>query len=179
MKPHPAERGFTLAESLVALALFLFGVALATQLLLETSIAMRDLYARDLETPLGLVRARLRTDLEAARTASCLRDPESGAAIGVRAAGHPAGTVVYQLEDSVLWRFPEHDPAARARVLAGIETLACADGGGLVGIELAGRRRALRRTPLATAPAGLPPGSETWIETLWVVPRGAGLGASW
>jgi|CXWL01.1.fsa_nt_gi prepilin-type N-terminal cleavage/methylation domain-containing protein len=173
------ERGFTLIESLVALAIFLFGLALAAQLLLETSRRMRDVYAGELETPLLSVRARLRADLEAARAGRCVRDPD-GTAIGLRALGHPTGTVVYQLENRVLWRFLEETgPAARSRVLAGVLAFTCADGGDLVGIELRGRRRALGRTPLVTGPEGLRPAFEPWIETLWVAPRGAGRAVGW
>lgn len=173
------EDGFTLVESLVALTIFLFGLALAAQLLMETSRRMRDVYAGELETPLVSVRARLRADLEAARAGRCVRDPD-GTAIGLRALGHPTGTVVYHLENRVLWRFLEEaGPTARSRVLAGVTAFACADAGALMGLELRGRRRALGRTPLVTGPEGAQPAFETWVETLWVAPRGAGRAVGW
>lgn len=172
------QGGFSLIETLVALLLFLFGVLLATQLLLETSRRLRDGYARDLESPVAPARARLRADLEAAVSGRCERDAE-GVATAVRAYGHPTGTVVYQLEDGILWRFLEAEPAARARVIAGLTGFACADSGPLVGLELSGRRRALRRSPLVGAPGDLLAASEPWAETLWVAPRGGGRGSRW
>lgn len=173
------ERGFSLIEALVALVVFLFGVALAAQLLMETSLRLRDLYTQQLEAPVSLVRARLRADLEAARWGSCVRDVD-GTASGLRAFGHPTGTVVYQLEDGTLWRYLEESgPEARVTVLRSVTGFACADGGALLGLELRGERRALRRTPLVTTPAGARPGVEPWIETLWVAPRGGGQAVGW
>jgi hypothetical protein len=171
------EAGFSLIELLVAFLLFLFGVLLAGLLLRETSRRMHDGYARDLEAPVASARARLRADLEAAAHGRCERDAE-GVAIALRAVGHPSGTVVYHLEEGTLWRFLEAEPTARARVLVGLTGFACADSGPLVGIELSGRRRALRRSPLVVAGQPLAP-SEPWVETLWVAPRGAGRWRGW
>ena len=64
--------GFSLVEVLVALVLFLVGVAFAAQLLVETSQQLADAAAEQVEAPMPLVRARLRADVQAAQGALCV-----------------------------------------------------------------------------------------------------------
>lgn len=167
--------GFSLVEVLVALALFLLAAAFAAQLLLETGQQLTDAAAEQAESPLPLVRARLRADAQAAVAAFCVRRPD-GTLEEVRLPRSPKGLVVYHVADGVLWREVEGD---QDPVLRGIESWSCADGGGLLWVQLTHRRRAVRRTPLPVEPGARGPLGETRVESLLVAPRGAGLGAGW
>ena len=177
MKP-PRSRstsGFSLVEVMVALALFALAAAFAAQLLLETAQQLTDAATEQAESPMPLVRARLRADIQSSQTAVCARLPD-GTLEEVRLSGHPAGEVVYRVEERTLWRQVEQD---KDPVLREVESWSCADGGGLLWIQLAHWRRAVRRTPLIVAPGARGPLSEPRMESLLVAPRGAGLGEGW
>jgi prepilin-type N-terminal cleavage/methylation domain-containing protein len=167
--------GFSLVEVLIALALFLLAAAFAAQLLLETSQQLTDAAAEQAESPMPLVRARLRADIQSAHAALCVRRLD-GTPEEVRLPGHPAGLVIYRVDDGVLWRKVEDDADP---VLRGIESWSCADGGGLLWVQLAHRRRAVRRTPLVVEPGARGPLTEPRVESLLAAPRRAGLGDGW
>lgn len=173
--------GFSLVEVLIALALFALGAAFAAQLLLETSQQLTDAAAEQVEAPMPLVRARLRADVQAAEDAVCLLRLD-GAPEEVRLLRGPAGTVLYRVEEGILWRRVEDGhgkPSGQGPVLRGVESWACADGGGLLWVQLEHQRRAVRRTPLVVEPGARGPLTGLRVESLLVAPRGAGLEAGW
>lgn len=175
------SRGFSLVELLIALAIFLLGAAFAAQLLMETSQQLADAAAEQIEAPMPLVRARLRSDIQAARDARCILQP-NGALAEVRLFGHPAGTVVFRVSEGVLSRRTEDDRGRKREegpVLHGVESLSCADGGGLLFLQLKYQRRAVRRTPLLVEPGARGPLAEPRAESLLAAPRGGGLGEGW
>lgn len=165
------ERGFSLVELLIALVVVSLALALATQILMETSQMLADSAAEQIESPLPLVRARLRGDIQAAARADILRDG-LGRMRDLRLSG-PAGTVVYRQDDGVLWR-------SDTPLLRGVRSWECVtDGSSLVVVTIVYRARGLRRTPLPNAPAARGPLEEERTETLLAAPRGAGLGLGW
>jgi prepilin-type N-terminal cleavage/methylation domain-containing protein len=175
------EAGFSLVEVFIALALFAVGAAFAAQLLLETSQQLTDAAAEQVEAPMPLVRARLRADVQAGQDAVCVLRPD-GTLEEVRILQHPAGTVIYRVEEGMLWRLVEDShgkPLGQGPVLRGIESWACEDGGGLLWIQLTYQRRAVRRTPLVVEPGARSPLTASRVESLLVAPRGAGLEAGW
>lgn len=169
--------GFSLVEVLVSLVLFMVAVAFVAQLLAETSQQLADAAAEQVEAPMPLVRARLRADVQAAQGAVCVPRPD-GTAEEIRLIQHPAGTVIYRVDDGVLSRQVQGTPGA-SPVLRNVESWSCAEGGGLLFLQLTYQRRAVRRTPLAVAPEARGPLTETQEETLLVSPRGGGLEAGW
>jgi prepilin-type N-terminal cleavage/methylation domain-containing protein len=174
--PHSrSTAGFSLVEVMVALALFALAAAFAAQLLLETAQQLTDAAAEQAESPMPLVRARLRADIQSSQTAVCVRHPD-GTLEEVRLSGHPAGEVTYRVDERVLWRQVETDADP---ILREVESWSCADGGGLLWMQLAYSRRAVRRTPLIVEPGARGPLNEPRVESLLVAPRGAGLGEGW
>ncbi|HBL29656.1 MAG TPA: hypothetical protein DD490_22710 [Acidobacteria bacterium] len=171
------QSGFSLVEVLVALAVFLVAAAFTAQLLAEAAQQLADAAAEQIEAPLPLVRARLRSDIQASQDAACVRRLD-GTLREVRLLRHPEGTVTYRVESEELRRAVEGG-APEAPVLRGVEQWACGTGGGLIRLDLTVRRRAVRRTPLAVAPEARGPLTETRTETLLIAPRGAGLGEGW
>ena len=175
------SRGFSLVEVLVALVLFMVAAAFVAQLLMETSQQLTDAAAEQVEAPMPLVRARLRADIQAAHEADCVLRLD-GTPEEARLIGHPAGTVIYRVDDEVLVRRVEddhHQLLGEGPVLRGVESWSCLDGGGLLWMQLTFRRRAVRRTPLIVEPGARGPLAETRQESLLVAPRGGGLGAGW
>ncbi len=165
------ESGFSLVELLVALVVMSLALALAAQILMETSQMLADSAAEQIESPLPLVRARLRGDIQAATQAIILRDA-FGRMSELRLPG-PAGAAVYRKEEDVLWR-------GETPLLRGVRSWECiADGSSLVIVRIVYRARALRRNPLPNAPSARGPFEQERTETLLVATRGAGLGAGW
>jgi len=178
---RPSSRGFTLVEVMISLVLFMIGAAFAAQLLMETSQQLADAAAEQVEAPMPLVRARLRSDVQASHDAACVQRPGEPPE-EIRLTGHPAGTVIYRVDEGILARRVEDDhgrPLGDGPVLRGVESWSCADGGGLLFLQLTYRRRAVRRTPLVVEPGARGPLTETRVESLLVAPRGGGLEAGW
>jgi prepilin-type N-terminal cleavage/methylation domain-containing protein len=173
--------GFSLVEVLVALVLFLVAAAFVAQLLQETAQQLADAAAEQVEAPMPLVRARMRSDVQASQGAVCVVRID-GTPEEVRLLRHPAGTVLYRVDEGLLWRQVEDDHGhvlGEGPVLRGVESWSCADGGGLLWLQLDYRRRAVRRTPLVVEPGARGPLTEIRHESLLAAPRGAGLEAGW
>lgn len=180
MRPR-REQGFSLVEVLVALLLFLLAAAFAVQLLTETAQQFADAAAEQVEAPLPLMRARIRGDVQAAVAAECQLRLD-GSLEEVRLIGHPAGIVLYRLEDRVLWREVEDDRGkllGESVLLREVEHFGCGTIGSLLHLQIRAERRGVRRTPLAVAPEMRGSLTAPHVETLLVVPRGAGLEAGW
>lgn len=174
-------RGFSLVEVLVALLIFLLAAAFAVQLLTETAQQFADAAAEQVESPLPLMRARIRGDVQAAAATEC-RLRLDGSLEEVRLTGHPAGVVLYRLEDRVLWREVEDGhgkPLGESVLLREVEHVGCGLIGSLLHLQIRAERRAVRRTPLVVAPEMRGPLTEPHVETILVVSRGAGLRDGW
>ncbi len=170
-------RGFTLIETMIALVLLLFALALAAQLLAESAQRFATAQGEVSEPPAVLLLARMRGDVRAAASFSLLPDG------GLRLDGHPAGTVVYRQVGSDLRRQVvaasgeiESDAPAWRNVVA---FSAVPLGDRLAAITITYRRRALGRSPLQGLPADRGSVWEERTETLQAVPRGGGLGSGW
>lgn len=173
--------GFSLVEVLIALVLFLVAAAFVAQLLLETSQQLVDAAAEQAEAPMPLVRARLRADVQSSHEAVCVLRLD-GTPEEVWLLGHPAGAVLYRVEEGSLWRrvVDSHGKIlGKIQALRDVESWSCADGGGLLFLQLTYQRRAVRRTPLVVAPGARGPLAETREETLLVAPRAGGRKAGW
>lgn len=178
---HPGMRGFSLVEVLVALLLFLLAAAFAVQLLTETAQQLADAAAEQVESPLPLMRARIRGDVQAAIAAECrLRFDDT--LEEVRLTGHPAGVVLYRLREDALWREVEDAHGkllGESLLLRGVTDWECGSIGSLLHLQIKSERRVVRRTPLTVEPGARGSLTGPHVETLLVVPRGAGLGAGW
>jgi prepilin-type N-terminal cleavage/methylation domain-containing protein len=172
------DSGFTLVELLVSLLLVLLALALAAQILVESSQMLADAAAEQLEAPLPLATARLRSDILGAASFTVL---DGGDRLLLE--GHPAGTVLYERAGDELRRIvldAGGEPLGESVLLRGVAAWRCQGSGSrLVAVTIRYRRRAIRPSPLQTLPAHGRPGGEERTETLLLAPRGAGLGESW
>ena len=179
-RPDPGRRsgaaGFTLVELLVSLFLLLLALALAAQLLVESSQMLADAAAEQVESPLPLAVARLRADIVGAASFTLLDDR-------LLLEGHPAGTVLYEMTGDELRRIvvdAAGEPLGESVLLRGVAGWRCSEAGPrLLAVAIRYRRRAVRPSPLPVLPAHRGASSEERTETLLLAPRGAGLGGSW
>jgi prepilin-type N-terminal cleavage/methylation domain-containing protein len=184
VRPRAGSRqsGFTLIEMLVTLVLVGLGLALAAQLLMETSQMMVDAAAEQTETSLPLARARLRTDLQSCQTAQVVPGP-SGRIAELWLLGRAAGPMRYRKVGRDLVRevaSADGDWDQPTPVLRNVQSWdALPMPGGLVMLEIHLLRRTIRRSPLPTVPGTRGPLEEERVETLVVAPRGGGLGLGW
>jgi prepilin-type N-terminal cleavage/methylation domain-containing protein len=176
------QRGFTVLEMLVTLVLVGFGLALAAQLLMETSQMMVDSAAEQVETALPLARARLRADIQASQTAQVVPGPSGGVA-ELWLLGNSAGPMRYRKIGQELVREVASAAGAWDRqtiVLRKVRSWSVLPSpGGLVRIEIHLLRRTVRRSPLPNAPGTRGPTEEERVETLAAAPRAGGLGLGW
>jgi type II secretory pathway pseudopilin PulG len=173
--------GFTIVELLFSLLVIGFALALAAQLLMETSQMMVDVAGEQTETSLPLARARLRADVQACRQAQVV--PEDGR-FELWLLGHPAGTVRYRKVGRELLRDVSTSPGvwtAETVALRNVQGWSAlpASALGLVAVEIHTLRRAVRRSSLPAVPGTGAPGDQERVETLVAVPRGGGLGWGW
>ncbi|HYN22698.1 MAG TPA: prepilin-type N-terminal cleavage/methylation domain-containing protein [Thermoanaerobaculia bacterium] len=171
-----AQAGFTLVELLVSLVITMLALALAAQVLMESSQMLVDAAAEQADSAMPLVVARLRGDVRAAASFHVV-----GPALLLE--GHPAGTVVYERAGEELRRTVLDGTGqilGSAPALRGVTGWSCIPvGPGLLAVTLAHRRSTLRRGPLPALPAQRGPKQEERSELFLVAPRGAGLGESW
>jgi prepilin-type N-terminal cleavage/methylation domain-containing protein len=171
-----AQAGFTLVELLVSLVITMLALALAAQVLMESSQMLVDAAAEQADAPMPLVVARLRGDVRAAASFQVV-----GSTLLLE--GHPAGAVVYERVGEELRRTVLDGSGGvlgSAPALRGVTGWSCFPAGpGLLGVNLVHRRSALRRGPLPALPARRGPKQEERSELFLVAPRGSGLGERW
>jgi type II secretory pathway pseudopilin PulG len=177
------QSGFMLIEILIALVLVALGLALAAQLLMETSQMLVDAAAEQTESALPLARARLRADINGSLRGVAVRD-ERGQLKELWMIGLPTGTVRYRKAGTDLLRdvSPAGNGAWEGQTIALRNVRSWTvleDVPGLVHLEIHIERRAIRRTPLPAVPGVGEPGQEEIVETLIMAPRGGGLGVGW
>jgi prepilin-type N-terminal cleavage/methylation domain-containing protein len=175
------QAGFTLIEVLVSLVLVALGLALAAQLLMETSQMLADAAAEQTESALPLARARLRTDIQACQNT---RTVPGSYGTELWLVGHPAGTVRYRKIGRDLLR----DVSVAGDGVWEGETVALRNVQSwdvlpltpeLVSLQIHILRRAVRHSPLAAVPGLRGPADEERVETLVAAPRGGGMGLGW
>lgn len=174
------EAGFTLVELLVSMVITMLALALAAQVLMESSQMLVDAAAEQADAPMPLVVARLRGDVRAAASFQIVAGPDGPALL---LEGHPAGAVVYERVGEELRRTVLDGSGGvlgSAPALRSITDWSCFPAGpGLLGVSLAHRRSGLRRGPLPALPAQRGAKQVERTEIFLVAPRGAGLGESW
>jgi hypothetical protein len=171
------EAGFTLVELLIASLLLILVLALAGQLFMESALQLVDAGAEQGDPTVPLLLDRLRGDvLASSGAASCAEDR-------LLLTGHPAGMVLYQRVGEELHR-AVLDAAGTSLgegiPWRGVTAWSCAPAGfRLLRLDLQYRLRAVRRTLNAPLPSTRGAANETRSETLFLTPRGGGLGESW
>lgn len=176
------DTGFTLIEMLLSLVLVSFALALAAQVLMETSQMTVDAAAEQVESSLPLARARLRADVQSCQ--SFLNVPGPGGRIAeLRLLGHPVGMVRYRKVGRELRRDVSVDNGTTWQgetvALRGLVRWDWIDAVDLVALAITTERREIRHTPLPTPPGLGHPKTETRTERMVMAPRGAGLGDGW
>jgi hypothetical protein len=169
-------------ETAISLVLLLLALTLAAQILLETSQLFAETSGEGLDTPVPLVIARIRGDVQAAQGASLLLD-EDGAldALVLQGLGE---RILYRKQGNALYRgvVPLNgDPPGRPVLLwPGVTRWDCRIlGSNLVDLEVAYRRRTVPRSPLPALPAFRGAVKEELTQRMYFLPRGAGLGDTW
>lgn len=176
------QAGFSLIEMAVSLALLLLALAIAAQLLMETSQLFAETSGESLDTPVPLVIARIRGDVQGAVGAYPIVDPD-GVLVQVVIQGFDE-QISYRKSGPALYRTVEpFDGGAKHTALLwqGVTGWGCQQIGpkGLIQLEVSYRRRSAPSTPLPTLPAVRGPVTEQLTQRMFLLPRGAGLGETW
>jgi len=178
------QRGFTIVELSIALLLLMLGLLLAAQLLMETSQLFAETSGEAIDTPVPLVIARIRGDVQGAAGASPVFQAD-GSLAAVTMVGGPEGQVVYVKQGTDLFRsvVPSNGdlPSPPIILWRGVTAWSCqlVPGTGLLDLQVTYRRRTVPHTPLAVMPAYRGPHTEELTQRLYLLPRGGGLGDTW
>jgi prepilin-type N-terminal cleavage/methylation domain-containing protein len=177
-----SQGGFTLVEMSIALVLLMLGLMLATQVLMETSQLFAETAGEAQDTPVPLVIARIRGDVQGAADAAPIL-LEDGS-LAVQMVGGPEGQVIYERRGSDLYRrvLPMAGAEPPPTVLwRGVTAWSCqlVPGTRLLDLQVTYRRRTAPHTPLAVMPAYRGPITEELTQRLYLLPRGGGLGDTW
>jgi hypothetical protein len=163
-------------------------LALASALLLESSRQLAESAGEQRDAPVPLIVARIRADVLGASSFAVARDEKSTRLLLF---GHPEGTVYYEnvgqelrravlgpggksLEkEVVVWRGLESWSGLRIPPLDPDEP-----GTDILRLDFVYQRRSTAKTPLPVLPAYRGETDETRTETIFLVPRGNGLGTN-
>lgn len=176
--------GFTLIEVLVSLLLLVVAMAIAAQLLGETRQMFVDASREELDPAAALIATRLRGDVQGAVAAVAAQNPDLSCA-SLQLVGTPEGTIVYAMVGSTLTRSVQaaDGTVRQAVVLRGATSFNCQTLPGnnvsMVRLDYQYGRSRTRRSPLPLLPGAWGPRQEQVSETLFLTPRGGGLGSSW
>ncbi len=182
LPPRSARAGFTLIELSISLAILLIALALASQLLMETSQLFAESSGEALDAPVPLLIARIRGDVQGSTGVVPIRDGD-GVLLSVDMQGLD-GRISYEKMGVALYRtFEPADgsPPRTALLWPGVTGWSCErlEPKGLILLEVSYRRRSTPHTPLPTLPALRGPVTETLTQRMFLLPRGAGLGETW
>jgi hypothetical protein len=179
-----AQGGFTLIEISIALVLMMLGLLLAAQLLMETSKLFAETSGEASDTPVPLVIARIRGDVQGSAAAAPVL-LANGSLAAITMVGGPEGEVVYAKQGTDLFRsiVPSNGdpPKPPALLWRGVTAWSCqiVPGTNLVDLQVTYRRRSLPHTPLAVLPAWRGALNEKLTQRMFLLPRGGGLGTTW
>jgi len=174
------QAGFTLVEMLISLALLMLVIALAAELMMESSQLLADSAAEQRDAPVPLIISRIRGDVLAASSFG-------GAQGRLLLFGHPQGTVQYEKVGDELRRavVDDHDRLEGETIVWRQVEAWGWSGVGMPGASLemlkldVTYRRRTARSGLAVLPGNRRPPTELRTETLFLLPRGNGLGSRW
>jgi prepilin-type N-terminal cleavage/methylation domain-containing protein len=175
------QAGFTLIELSISLVILLVALAIASQLLMETSQLFAETSGESLDTPVPLVIARIRGDVQGSVGAYPVFDDDGSLArIVIQDVDRQ---VFYGKASGDLYRTVELDDGSRRTSLLwrGVTGWSCQriDPKGLIELEVSYRRRSVPHTPLPALPALRGPVTEELTQRMFLLPRGAGLGETW
>jgi len=182
MRKRDPQGGFTLVELSIALVLLIVGLLIAADLLMETSQLLAETSAESLDTPVPLVVARIRGDVQGGTGVSEVRRYDGSLAqVVIQAAGEQ---IVYDQQGDMLTRTvtvtgsPPRKPETLWRGVTGWECQTL-PGTSLVRLSVNYRRRAVPKSPLPGLPADRGNKVELLTQSMFLLPRGAGLGDTW
>lgn len=167
-------------EMLISLVLLLLAIAFAADLLMEGSQLLADSAAEQRDAPVPLILARIRGDVLGA-------GGFAGAEGRLLLFGHPQGTVQYEKVGNELRRAVLNDSEhleEEAVVWRGVKEWSFRSEG-VPGVSLpmlvmtVTYRRQAARNSLPVLPGLRRPPTEEHTETLYLLPRGNGLGPRW
>jgi prepilin-type N-terminal cleavage/methylation domain-containing protein len=176
------QAGFTLIELSISLALLLLALGIAAQLLMETSQLFAETSGESLDTPVPLVLARIRGDVQGAAGAFPVFDDE-GSLVRIVIQGLES-QILYTRAGPNLYRTVEPaggGPRQISLLWRGVTGWSCRHDfpKGLIELEVTYRRRSVPRTPLPALPAVRGKRTEVLTQRMFLLPRGAGLGETW
>ena len=188
LRPRHGQDGFTLAELLVSMALLSLVLTLASGLLMESSRLLAESAEEQRDAPVPLIVARIRGDVLGASSFAVAMDDRSTRLLLF---GHPEGTVQYEnvgheLRRAVLGSANRLE--GEAVVWRGLDSWGCsriqsldpsAPGMDVLRLDFRYKRRSTIKTPLPVLPAYRGETTEARTETLFLLPRGNGLGNAW
>jgi prepilin-type N-terminal cleavage/methylation domain-containing protein len=176
--PHQRQGGFTLIEMTIVLVLMLVGLMIAADLLMETSRLFAETSGEAIETPVPLVIARIRADVQGstAVTPELNLDGTRLDKVHIRTLGEE---ILYQKLGDSLYRtvVPDYGPPNDPEVLwHGVTDWTCTTGGksSPVSFSVSYLRRTTPHTPLPVLPFYRGPLSEPRMEKFYLLPRGNG-----
>jgi len=177
-----SEAGFTVFEMAISLALLLLGLLLAAQILEETAQLFTETSGEALDTPVPLVIARIRADIQGSTGAF----PVTGGdgllvSVVLQRQGYQ---IVYRKLGEDLYRMVipgDGSPPGKPEVLwKNVTGWGCRVlKGNLVDFAVTYRRRTTPHSPLPTLPGLRGPVKEDLTQRMYLLPRGRGLGDRW
>ena len=181
------QAGFTLVEVLVSLVLLILVLSIAAQLLGETQQMLVDAAREARDPAAALIATRLRVDVLGASGFVAAPNPDLSCAY-LELVGNPEGVIFYQLTGGAMVRSvlaPDGTPVGAGPLVRGATAFSCASvvnplgGYPMVRLEYHYLRSRSRRSPLMLLPSAWGPRQEEVRETLFLTPRGSGLGSWW
>lgn len=176
------EAGFTVFEMAISLALLLLGLLLAAQVLEETVQLFAETSGEVLDTPVPLVIARIRADVQGS-TGAVPFFGEDGllSSVVIQRQGYE---IVYRKLGEDLYRtvIPgDGSPPGKPQILwRGVTGWGCQVlGSNLVDLAVTYRRRTTPHSPLPALPGQRGPLKQELTQRMYLLPRGGGLGNRW
>lgn len=177
--PGRRQAGFTILEMTVALVLFLVGLLIAADLMMESSRLFVEVSGEALDNPAPLAAARVRADIQGSTSVTpqySLLDTNKLDSVHIRGGGQE---IVYQKTGDAIYRVvyvaagPPQDPVVLWR---GVTSWKCDPGstGMPAFLSVTYARRSTPHTPLPVLPADRGSLTQEATEALYVLPRGNG-----